>query len=170
MTCALYPAASLARRGSLADLQEDLTPSRPPSSPRAARSGSWTCARRCEWDEGRHRRRACTWRWTSSPPRPARSTGDPPVVFYCRTGARSARGGPGVPRVGLHARTTWPAACVAWVERGLPLEPDDGQRGDPLGRLVSCARVGPATGEAGGAAAGAELERLAAIAMPAPSP
>lgn len=51
--------------------------------------------------------------------------GEPPVVFYCRTGARS-----GVANEAFRASgvTTYNLAggLVAWVEDGLPLEPEDG--------------------------------------------
>ena len=52
-------------------------------------------------------------------------SGDPPVVFYCRVGSRSARGHAGVPRLGPDAYNL-AGGLVAWVEKGLPIEPEDG--------------------------------------------
>ena len=53
-------------------------------------------------------------------------TGDPPVVFYCRTGARSGVAAQAFRASGLEAHNM-AGGLVAWVERGLPLEPDDGK-------------------------------------------
>ena len=87
-------------------------------------------------------------------------TGDPPVVFYCRTGARSGVAAQAFRASGLDAYNL--AGGLAGLGReGAPDRARGRQRRHPLGAR-QLARVGAAAGEAGGAAAGAELERLLA--------
>jgi hydroxyacylglutathione hydrolase/adenylyltransferase/sulfurtransferase len=48
-----------------------------------------------------------------------------PVLFYCRTGARSGMAAEAFRRAGYRAFNL-SGGLVAWQERGLPLEPEDG--------------------------------------------
>jgi hydroxyacylglutathione hydrolase/adenylyltransferase/sulfurtransferase len=48
-----------------------------------------------------------------------------PVVFYCRVGARSTMAADAFRRAGFDAYSM-AGGILAWDERGLPLEPDDG--------------------------------------------
>jgi rhodanese-related sulfurtransferase len=48
-----------------------------------------------------------------------------PVVFYCRSGSRSAMA-TGVFRAAGYEAYNLDGGLLAWVERGLPIEPDDG--------------------------------------------
>lgn len=50
---------------------------------------------------------------------------DKPVVFYCRTGARSTMAAQAFRRAGYDAYNM-DGGLVAWAGEGLPLEPDDG--------------------------------------------
>ena len=52
-----------------------------------------------------------------------------PVVFYCRVGARSGMAANAFRRAGYDAYSL-DGGLDAWAERGLPLEPDDGQVAD----------------------------------------
>jgi rhodanese-related sulfurtransferase len=52
-----------------------------------------------------------------------------PPVFYCRTGGRSAAATEAFRASGLPAHNMG-GGLVAWVEQGLPLEPDDGSVAD----------------------------------------
>lgn len=51
---------------------------------------------------------------------------DRPVVFYCRTGARSGVAVQAFRGAGYDAFNL-SGGLVAWVERGLPIEPEDGR-------------------------------------------
>jgi rhodanese-related sulfurtransferase len=48
-----------------------------------------------------------------------------PVLFYCRTGSRSAMAAEAFRRAG-YAAYNLSGGLVAWQGRGLPLEPEDG--------------------------------------------
>src|SRR4051794_24663747 len=48
-----------------------------------------------------------------------------PVVFYCRVGARSTMAADAFRRAGFDAYSM-AGGPIAWGERGLPLEPDNG--------------------------------------------
>ena len=48
-----------------------------------------------------------------------------PVVFYCRSGARSAMATGAFRAAGFEAYNL-DGGLLAWVERGLPIEPEDG--------------------------------------------
>jgi rhodanese-related sulfurtransferase len=54
---------------------------------------------------------------------------DTPVVFYCRVGSRSTMAAQAFRRAGYDAYSM-DGGMVAWKERGLPLEPDDGEVAD----------------------------------------
>jgi rhodanese-related sulfurtransferase len=49
-----------------------------------------------------------------------------PVVFYCRVGGRSTMAASAFRRAGFDAYSM-DGGLEAWAERGLPLEPDDGE-------------------------------------------
>lgn len=49
-----------------------------------------------------------------------------PVVFYCRVGGRSTMAASAFRRAGYDAYSM-DGGIAAWAERGLPLEPDDGE-------------------------------------------
>jgi rhodanese-related sulfurtransferase len=51
---------------------------------------------------------------------------DKPVVFYCRVGSRSTMAADAFRRAGYDAYSM-DGGLLAWEERGLPLEPGDGQ-------------------------------------------
>jgi rhodanese-related sulfurtransferase len=48
-----------------------------------------------------------------------------PVIFYCRAGSRSAMAAEAFRRAGYDAYSM-DGGLLAWADRGLPLEPDDG--------------------------------------------
>lgn len=52
-----------------------------------------------------------------------------PLVFYCRTGARSAVATQAFRASGFQAHNM-SGGLVAWSQRGLPLEPEDGSVAD----------------------------------------
>ncbi len=81
-----------------------------------------------------------------------------PVVFYCRSGARSAMATGAFRAAGFEAYNL-DGGLLAWVERGLPIEPEDGSVAQPLG-VSELSLVGAAAGRAGGPAARRELQRL----------
>ena len=54
---------------------------------------------------------------------------DKPVVFYCRIGARSGMAANAFRRAGYDAYSM-DGGITAWHERGLPLEPPDGDVAD----------------------------------------
>ena len=54
-----------------------------------------------------------------------------PIVFYCRSGDRSAAAAQALTASGWTAVTSLDGGLVAWVEHGLPLEPADGQVVEP---------------------------------------
>jgi rhodanese-related sulfurtransferase len=54
---------------------------------------------------------------------------DRPVVFYCRSGNRSAMAAEAFRGAGYSAFNL-DGGLLAWAERGLPLEPDDGRVAD----------------------------------------
>jgi rhodanese-related sulfurtransferase len=51
---------------------------------------------------------------------------DAPVVFYCRTGSRSAAATEAFRGAGFEAYNL-DGGLLAWVERDLPIEPEDGE-------------------------------------------
>jgi rhodanese-related sulfurtransferase len=54
---------------------------------------------------------------------------DRPVLFYCRVGSRSAVASQAFRAAGFQAYNV-AGGLVAWVERGLPIEPEDGHVAD----------------------------------------
>ena len=54
---------------------------------------------------------------------------DTPVVFYCRVGSRSAMAANAFRQAGYDAYSM-DGGIAAWAERGLPLDPDDGEVAD----------------------------------------
>ena len=123
---ALYPdRASLIRpMTSLADLQQDLTPEQASELAERGEVRLVDVRETREWDAGHiaGARLVEMDRLTEEAPS---LTGEPPVVFYCRTGHRSAVAAQAFTASGLTAYNM-AGGLVAWVERGLPLEPDDG--------------------------------------------
>lgn len=55
---------------------------------------------------------------------------DRPVVFYCRGGSRSAMAAEAFSQAGYDARNMT-GGIAAWADRGLPLEPHDGEIAGP---------------------------------------
>jgi len=55
---------------------------------------------------------------------------DRPVVFYCRGGSRSAMAAEAFKQAGFDAHNM-SGGMTAWVEKGLPLEPEDGEVAGP---------------------------------------
>ncbi len=55
-----------------------------------------------------------------------------PVVFYCRSGDRSAAAAQAFAASGWEAHTM-AGGLLEWAERGLPLEPEDGHVKPPSG-------------------------------------
>ena len=53
-----------------------------------------------------------------------------PVVFYCRSGARSAMATQAFEQAGFDAHNM-SGGIVEWTAAGLPMEPDDGYVADP---------------------------------------
>ncbi len=51
---------------------------------------------------------------------------DRPVVFYCRSGSRSAMAAPAFAAAGFSAHNLT-GGLEAWVRNGLPIVPDDGR-------------------------------------------
>jgi len=52
--------------------------------------------------------------------------GDVPIVFYCRTGSRSAVATQAFRAAGMQAHNL-DGGILAWVERGLSIDPEDGK-------------------------------------------
>ena len=52
------------------------------------------------------------------------------VVFYCRSGSRSGMAAEAVAQAGWDAHNL-AGGLIAWVERGLPIEPSDGEVAGP---------------------------------------
>jgi rhodanese-related sulfurtransferase len=55
---------------------------------------------------------------------------DRPVVFYCRSGARSAMATQAFSEAGFEAHNM-AGGMLAWEAAGLPMEPDDGYVAEP---------------------------------------
>jgi rhodanese-related sulfurtransferase len=109
----------------LSDLQEDLAPERVAELAGRGEIRLVDVRETYEWEEGR----IAGARHVEMDQLTAEAgslSGDPPVVFYCRTGARSGVAAQAFRASGLDAYNL-AGGLVAWVERGLPLEPEDGQ-------------------------------------------
>ena len=155
--------SSLASRpvGSLADLQEDLSPEQ--ASELAARGEVRLVDVRetREWDEGRiaGARHVEMDRLSEEA---GSLAGDPPVVFYCRSGA-SLRGGR--PRRSARRdsrRTTWPVGCWPGWSGGYRSSPTTAASRSTSAASAQLPLVGPAPGEAGRTAARAQRQRFRA--------
>jgi rhodanese-related sulfurtransferase len=109
----------------LADLREDLTPEQAAELAGRGDVRLVDVRETYEWDEGRIAG-ARHVEMDQLSEQAESLSGDPPVVFYCRTGARSAVAAQAFRASGLEAYNL-AGGLVAWVERGLPLEPEDGQ-------------------------------------------
>jgi rhodanese-related sulfurtransferase len=108
----------------LTHLQEDLTPEQ--VSELAARGEVRLVDVRevREWDEG-HIERARHVEMDRLVAEAESLSGDPPVVFYCRTGSRSSVASQAFRASGVETFNL-AGGLLAWAERGLPLEPEDG--------------------------------------------
>jgi rhodanese-related sulfurtransferase len=107
-----------------AELQEDLSPQQASELAGRGEVRLVDVRENYEWDEGR----IAGARHIEMDQLVAEAeslTGDPPVVFYCRTGARSAVAAQAFRASGVDAYNL-AGGLVAWVESGLPLEPEDG--------------------------------------------
>ena len=110
--------------GSLADLQEDLSPEQASELAGKGEVRLVDVRETYEWDEGRiaGARHVEMDRLSEEA---GSLAGDPPVVFYCRSGHRSAVAAQAFRASGLEAYNL-AGGLLAWVEKGLPIEPDDG--------------------------------------------
>jgi rhodanese-related sulfurtransferase len=110
---------------SLADLQQDLTPEQASDLASRGEVRLVDVRETREWDAGRiaGARHVEMDQLTEEA---GSLAGDPPVVFYCRTGGRSSVAAQAFTASGLTAYNM-AGGLVAWVERGLPIEPDDGE-------------------------------------------
>ena len=109
---------------SLKHLQEDLTPEQASELVAKGEVRLVDVRETYEWNEGR----IAGARHVEMDQLSAEAgslSGDPPVLFYCRTGARSAVATQAFRASGLDAYNL-AGGLVAWVEKGLPIEPDDG--------------------------------------------
>ena len=109
---------------SLKHLQEDLTPEQASELAAKGEVRLVDVRETYEWNEGR----IAGARHVEMDQLSAEAgslSGDPPVVFYCRIGGRSAVATQAFRASGLDAYNL-AGGLVAWVEKGLPIEPDDG--------------------------------------------
>jgi hydroxyacylglutathione hydrolase/adenylyltransferase/sulfurtransferase len=110
---------------SLHDLQEDLTPEQAAELAGRGEVRLVDVRETYEWNDG-HIAGARHVEMDQLTEQAPSLTGDPPVVFYCRTGARSAVAAQAFRASGLDAYNL-AGGLLSWVERGLPLEPEDGK-------------------------------------------
>jgi hydroxyacylglutathione hydrolase len=68
----------------------------------------------------------------SLPARGAEIDRSKPVVLYCRSGDRSGGAADALEASGWDVKSM-EGGLVAWVERGLPIEPEDGEVASPSG-------------------------------------
>jgi rhodanese-related sulfurtransferase len=109
---------------SLKHLQEDLTPEQASELAAKGEVRLVDVRETYEWNEGR----IAGARHVEMDQLSAEAgslSGDPPVVFYCRSGGRSAVATQAFRASGLDAYNM-AGGLIAWVEKGLPIEPDDG--------------------------------------------
>ncbi len=109
---------------SLSDLQQDLTPEQAAELAERGDVRLVDVREAREWDAG-HIAGARHVEMDQLTEQAESLAGDPPVVFYCRTGGRSAVAAQAFTASGLPAYNM-AGGLVAWVERELPIEPDDG--------------------------------------------
>jgi rhodanese-related sulfurtransferase len=107
-----------------ADLQEDLTPERARELAERGEVRLVDVREAREWDNGRIAG-AEHVEMDQLVDRAHALSEDPPVVFYCRTGGRSAVATQAFRASGITAYNM-AGGLVAWVESGLPIEPEDG--------------------------------------------
>jgi rhodanese-related sulfurtransferase len=109
---------------SLQHLQEDLTPEQASELAAKGEIRLVDVRETYEWSEGR----IAGSRHVEMDQLSAEAgslSGDPPVVFYCRSGHRSAVATQAFRASGLDAYNL-AGGLLAWVEKGLPIEPEDG--------------------------------------------
>ena len=109
---------------SLADLQEDLTPEQASELAGKGEVRLVDVRETYEWDEGRIPG-ARHVEMDQLSEEAGTLSGDPPVVFYCRVGSRSAVAAQAFRASGIDAYNL-AGGIVAWVEAGLSIEPEDG--------------------------------------------
>ena len=109
---------------SLKHLQEDLTPEQASELVAKGEVRLVDVRETYEWNEG-HIAGARHVEMDQLSAEAGSLSGDPPVLFYCRTGARSAVATQAFRASGLDAYNL-AGGLVVWVEKGLPIEPDDG--------------------------------------------
>jgi rhodanese-related sulfurtransferase len=114
--------------GSLADLQEDLSPEQVQEAVREGQAQLVDVRESYEYEAGRiagarHIELVRLADEAHTLP------GDRPVVFYCRTGSRSAVATQAFRASGLDAYNL-AGGLTAWAERGLPIDPPGGRVAD----------------------------------------
>jgi rhodanese-related sulfurtransferase len=113
---------------SLADLHQELSPDEVRELAERGAVRLVDVRERREWDEGRiaGARHVEMDRLSEEA---GTLAGEPPVVFYCRVGARSAVAAQAFRASGIEAFNL-AGGLVAWVQRGLPIEPAGGRVAD----------------------------------------
>ncbi len=114
--------------GSLADLQEDLTPEQAAELALRGDVQLVDVRETREWQEG-HIEGARHVEMDQLAVEAASLADGPPVVFYCRTGGRSAVAAQAFRASGMKA-FNMAGGLVAWVERKMPIKPADGRVAD----------------------------------------
>jgi rhodanese-related sulfurtransferase len=114
--------------GSLADLQEDLSPEQVQEAVCEGRAQLVDVRESYEYEAGRiaGARHIELVRLADEA---HTLRGDRPVVFYCRTGSRSAVATQAFRASGLDAYNL-AGGLIAWAERGLPIDPPGGRVAD----------------------------------------
>jgi rhodanese-related sulfurtransferase len=108
----------------LEHLQEDLTPEQAAELAAKGEVRLVDVRETYEWDEGRIAG-ALHVEMDQLSAEAGALSGDPPVVFYCRVGSRSAVATQAFRASGLEAYNL-AGGILGWVEKGLPIEPEDG--------------------------------------------
>ena len=113
---------------SAADLQEDISPERAAELHAAGEVQLVDVREPYEHDAG-HVAGAAHIEFAQLSDRAASISRESPVVFYCRSGGRSAVATQAFRASGYDARNM-SGGLLAWAERGLPIEPDGGSVAD----------------------------------------
>ena len=113
---------------SAADLQEDISPERAAELPAAGEVQLVDVREPYEHQAG-HVAGAEHIEFVQLSQRAESIDRDRPVVFYCRSGGRSAVATQAFRASGYDA-LNMTGGLLAWAERGLPIEPDDGSVAD----------------------------------------